>query len=233
MAQSAFAAWLGVVVLALTAGYCVLRTHAAHRRGDKAGRRVDAAQALMAVAMAAMLCPLAAAMPRAGWLVVFGALSGVLLALAGRGLRRDGARGCHPGEGTCLGQQRPERGGRGGARPVRRHCWHHLVGSLAMVYLLLAAPAPMAAGHPMASMAAAMPEMAAAGPLPGLVGPLLGYFVGYALWSGARLVRVASASGAGHGAGGAPAWALTAPELAIACEIVMGLGMAYMALAMA
>ncbi|MFF0451594.1 DUF5134 domain-containing protein [Streptomyces sp. NPDC004609] len=91
------------------------------------------------------------------------------------------------------------------------HHLHHLVGSLAMVYMALAmAPGAGHGGH-----------TAAGTPL--LTGVLLGYHVMYVLRSGVRLVPVPSAAGTPGGASADPL-----PGLAPACRLVMGLAMVAM-----
>ncbi|MFD7551968.1 DUF5134 domain-containing protein [Streptomyces sp. NPDC059816] len=96
------------------------------------------------------------------------------------------------------------------------HQLHHLVGAGAMTYMsVVMATAP--AGHGSAGFAP-------------LTAALLGYFAGYVLWTGARLVpappppggsvRSTGMSGAAH-----------RPELARACRLSMGLAMCAMLLA--
>ncbi|MEU2157168.1 DUF5134 domain-containing protein [Streptomyces sp. NPDC019396] len=94
------------------------------------------------------------------------------------------------------------------------HHPHHLVGSLAMVYMALT----------MAPGTGAHTGHAGAGGVPLLTGVLLGYFVVFVLRSGARLVPVAAPSGAV-----APAWGAR-PELALACRVSMGVAMVAMLL---
>lgn len=89
------------------------------------------------------------------------------------------------------------------------HHAHHLVGSLAMAYMAMAAAAGY--GH--------------GGGLPLVTGLLLLYYAGYVLLGGARLV---AAGGGAHGTypGAAPA------ELTRACRLAMGIGMLAMLLTM-
>ncbi|MGW6144365.1 DUF5134 domain-containing protein [Streptomyces sp. NPDC055144] len=96
------------------------------------------------------------------------------------------------------------------------HHLHHLVGTFAMAYMAVGmAAAPSGhAGHG-----------GAGAPL--VTGLLLLYFAGYVLWSGARLVPVAT-SGGGPPASG---WG-DRPELARACRLSMGIGMVAMLLTM-
>lgn len=106
------------------------------------------------------------------------------------------------------------------------HHLHHLVGSLAMVYMAVVAMAPGGAGHTGHSAAG----------VPLLTGALLAYYTVYVLRSGVRLVPVASP--AGHAATTATAaTAVTAtvgwgarPELAPACRLSLGIAMLAMLL---
>ncbi|MEV7521198.1 DUF5134 domain-containing protein [Streptomyces sp. NPDC091371] len=96
---------------------------------------------------------------------------------------------------------------RGGA-----HHAHHLVGSLAMVYMALTAA--YGSGH--------------GGGLPLLTGALLLYYAGYVVLGGARLITAGTA--VAHSAGSAgPAGSA---ELTRACRLAMGMGMLAMLLAM-
>ncbi|MFI6643985.1 DUF5134 domain-containing protein [Streptomyces sp. NPDC050504] len=108
------------------------------------------------------------------------------------------------------------------------HHLHHLVGSLAMVYMAVAM-APGAgggggahAGHGGGGGTGA--GAAGAGGIPLLTGVLVLYFAGYVLLAGARLVPVASTAG-----GSGVAWGAR-PELALACRLSMGLAMLTMLL---
>lgn len=123
------------------------------------------------------------------------------------------------------------------------HHLHHLVGSLAMVYMALTMGAGMppggAQGGPMAHMAHSS-HMGSGVPL--LTGALLVYYAVYVLRTGAALVpspapaagRVTAARGAvagealaGSGRGVAQ-WAR--PELTLACRLAMGMAMFAMLL---
>jgi hypothetical protein len=216
MTGTTLTGWLATCVLTLTAAYSLLRMRAAHRLGDEAGRRADSALALMILLMAAMFCPLAANVPQTIWLLASGALSLTLLILAGQGVRRDGHR----------------HGVRGAAH---RHCWHHVLASLAMVGLVAASdPAGDTAGsggHAMAGMPGMSGMSMHTMPLL-LTVPLLAYFWAFTLWSGIRLIGVAGVAPAGRTGPSSARWVLTAPELAVACETVMGIAMGYMVLVM-
>lgn len=122
-----------------------------------------------------------------------------------------------------------------GARRGGHHL-HHLVGSLAMVYMAVAmAPG---AGQGVQGGHGAHTTAGAAGGIPLLTGVLLVYFALYVLRSAGRLIPVdAVVAGGGPGGGasaGLPggagiAWG-SRPELAMACRLTMGLAMFAMLL---
>ncbi|MBB4160604.1 MULTISPECIES: DUF5134 domain-containing protein [Streptomyces] len=100
------------------------------------------------------------------------------------------------------------------------HHVHHLMGSLAMVYMAVAMAAPGSAG------AHAGHTAAGAGGIPVLTGGLLLYYAVYVLRAGAGLVPV-TAGGPGNGpAGGADRTG--GPEMTLACRLSMALGMVAM-----
>ncbi|MFD8633817.1 MULTISPECIES: DUF5134 domain-containing protein [unclassified Streptomyces] len=94
------------------------------------------------------------------------------------------------------------------------HHVHHLVGSLTMVYMAVAAG--YGSGH--------------GGGLPALTGVLLLYYAGYVVLGGARLITTGATTGPAlrHASG---AWSGSA-ELTRACRLAMGMGMLAMLLAM-
>ncbi|MDX3641039.1 DUF5134 domain-containing protein [Streptomyces sp. MB09-02B] len=94
------------------------------------------------------------------------------------------------------------------------HHLHHLVGALAMVYMAAVMAAAPGGGHGTG--------------LPLVTGALLGYFAGYVVWAGLRLVPVPATPGAPVRAG-ATGWG-DRPELARACRLSMGIGMFAMLL---
>ncbi|MFJ8013389.1 DUF5134 domain-containing protein [Streptomyces sp. NPDC096339] len=101
------------------------------------------------------------------------------------------------------------------------HHAHHLVGSLTMVYMAVAAG--YGSGH--------------GGGLPLLTGVLLLYYAGYVVLGGARLITAGTTAGATirHPAGAAtarPAGPAGSAELTRACRLAMGMGMLAMLLAM-
>ncbi|MEU6575159.1 DUF5134 domain-containing protein [Streptomyces sp. NPDC046805] len=100
---------------------------------------------------------------------------------------------------------------------VRRspHHLHHLVGTLAMVYMAVVMAVSPGSGHHAHGGGAGVPLV---------TGVLLLYFTGYVLLTGVRLVPDAVADGAaGLGWG-------DRPELARACRLSMGIGMVAMLL---
>ncbi|MFF0474743.1 DUF5134 domain-containing protein [Streptomyces sp. NPDC004284] len=111
-----------------------------------------------------------------------------------------------------------------GLLAVRRggHHLHHLVGSLAMVYMALSMAAPGAAGAQTGHAGHTAGGAGAVAGVPVLTGGLLLYYTVYVLRSGARLVPVAAAAG-----GPGPSWA-TRPELTLACRLSMALAMLAM-----
>ncbi|MFG3001157.1 DUF5134 domain-containing protein [Streptomyces sp. NPDC048340] len=102
------------------------------------------------------------------------------------------------------------------------HHTHHLVGSLTMVYMALAAASGPGHGH------------AGTAGLPLLTGLLLVYYAGYVVLGGARLVTVGATAAAGAGTGGAGdrGGRGGSTELIRACRLAMGTGMLAMLLTM-
>ncbi|WP_097869945.1 DUF5134 domain-containing protein [Streptomyces sp. rh34] len=121
-------------------------------------------------------------------------------------------------------------------RPALRggHHLHHLVGSLAMVYMAVAmAPAVTGSGG---GGHAGHGATAGAGGIPLLTGALLVYFAFYVLGSAGRLLpgtAMAPAGGTGLAArdpGGFGGGTDGRPELTTACRMTMGIGMFAMLL---
>ncbi|MFF5899651.1 DUF5134 domain-containing protein [Streptomyces argenteolus] len=169
------------------------------REGPERERRAARAEAVMGFGMAAMAVPAALLRPPEWTWAVYA------LVFAGASLR-------------ALVQA-----SRGGG-----HHWHHLIGSLAMVYMAVAM-APGAA-HPGAHLS----HGAEAGGVPALTGVLLAYYAVYVLRSAGRLIPAPAPVGvaAGGGAPGGPgrtAWG-SRPELALACRLTMGMAMFAMLL---
>ncbi|WP_030686020.1 DUF5134 domain-containing protein [Streptomyces globisporus] len=186
---------------------------------DGEERRAAAGEAVMGFGMAAMALPAAALTPPEWGWTVYAAVFGAA---------------------TLHGLLAARRGG---------HHLHHLVGSLAMVYMAVAMAAPGATGAHTGHAAGTT------GGIPLLTGGLLLYYVAYVLRSGSRLVPVATTAGSGGGAawaapvsstgatwatsgrgtdaawatvgGGGRAWAAR-PELTHACRLSMALAMLAM-----
>ncbi|MGW7054342.1 DUF5134 domain-containing protein [Streptomyces sp. NPDC054887] len=158
------------------------------RSGGAQHREEAAGEALMGFGMAAMAVPAAVLAPPAWGWALYAAVFG---GAALRGLWQ--------------------------ARTGAVHA-HHVVGSLAMVYMALVMAPGGGAGH------RAHAAGYAAGGVPLLTGALLLYYVAYVLRSGVRLLPVEAGRA---GPGGAVAWGAR-PELALACRLSMGLGMIAM-----
>ncbi|MFI2738156.1 DUF5134 domain-containing protein [Streptomyces sp. NPDC018711] len=166
-----------------------------------AERRAAGGEAVMGFGMAFMALP-AAVLPPPGWVLpVYAAVFGAAALHGLLAVRRGG------------------------------HHLHHLVGSLAMVYMAVAMGVPGAAGA-QTGHAGHTAGSAVAG-IPVLTGGLLLYYTAYVLRSGARLVPVTATAG-GPGPSWTvppetpgPAWA-TRPELALACRLSMALAMLAM-----
>nr|WP_203622061.1 DUF5134 domain-containing protein [Streptomyces anulatus] len=113
------------------------------------------------------------------------------------------------------------------------HHLHHLVGSLAMVYMAVAmAPAITGSGG---GGHAGHGAAAGAGGLPLLTGALLVYYAFYVLGSAGRLLpgtvlAPADGTGGGRGPGGFGGGTDGRPELTTACRLTMGIGMFAMLL---
>ncbi|MFJ3334444.1 DUF5134 domain-containing protein [Streptomyces sp. NPDC086766] len=95
------------------------------------------------------------------------------------------------------------------------HHLHHLVGTLAMVYMAVVMAAPPGGHHPAHGGSG----------LPLVTGALLLYFAGYVLVSGVRLVPAGPVARGGAAVG----WG-DRPELARACRLSMGIAMVTMLL---
>ncbi|MFD4028420.1 DUF5134 domain-containing protein [Streptomyces sp. NPDC058576] len=173
------------------------------RTGTPRERRTARSEALMGFGMAAMAVPAAVLSPPDWAWAVYAVLFG----------------------GAALRALRPAlRGG---------HHLHHLVGSLAMVYMaVVMAPAVTGSG----GGGHAGHGAAGAGGIPVLTGVLLLYYAFYVLGSAGRLLpgtAIAPAAGAGvggPGTGGFGGGTEGRPELTTACRLTMGLGMFAMLL---
>ncbi|MFI6063093.1 DUF5134 domain-containing protein [Streptomyces sp. NPDC051286] len=168
------------------------------RSGTEEERRTARAEAVMGFGMAAMAAPAAVFPPPVWGWAVYVVLFGGAALRALWFARRKG------------------------------HHLHHLVGSLAMVYMALAmAPGSSAAAHsvPGAHRGHQMAQVSSGVPL--LTGMLLVYYAAYVLRSGTRLIPVAATGPAEGPTGGG--WGAR-PELALACRLTMGIAMFAMLL---
>ncbi|MFJ3922991.1 DUF5134 domain-containing protein [Streptomyces sp. NPDC090022] len=98
------------------------------------------------------------------------------------------------------------------------HHAHHLVGSLAMLYMAATALSGQGHGH--------------AQGLPLVTGALLLYYAGYVLLGGARLITAGGPAGRAAPPVAADPVPAGAGELTRACRLAMGIGMLAMLLAM-
>ncbi|MFI5804797.1 DUF5134 domain-containing protein [Streptomyces sp. NPDC051561] len=189
----AMSGWLLVALCGVTSAYCLLRM----RSGPSEQRPVARGEALMGAGMAVMAVPAAVYDPPDwGWAVYAAVFGGAAL--------------------RTLWWMR------GSVRPWRSHTGshhlHHLIGSVAMVYMALAmAPGVSGGGHA---------GHGAAGGMPLLTGVLLAYYAVYVLRVGVHLIPVPVVATA---SGGTLTWGAL-PELALACRLSMALGMLTMLL---
>ncbi|MCK8681491.1 DUF5134 domain-containing protein [Streptomyces lichenis] len=203
--------WLLVALCAVAGVSCLVRAHGCP---GHVGRSAAAGEAVMGLGMAAMAVPAAVAAPPA-W--VWSGYAALFTAAAVPAVGAVGPlwRGRTGGRGQVVG-----RGGAGGRGWAADH-GHHLVGSLAMVYMALV----MAAG----GGTGPGPHPGHGGPgggLPLLTAALLAYYTVYVLRAGGRLVPAGTAS-----PGVTEGWA-AGPQPALACRLAMALGMVAMLLAL-
>lgn len=177
--------WTVALLLGVICVSCLARLATARHHPTVAPRpHEDLAQVLMGVGMIAMLVSWLGTGPRAALLLVFAVTAAGFTGLLVRG---------RPGDTGTAG----------------RDTWesvHHLVASLAMVYMAVAMPGR--AG-----------DLPAVRPLAAAFGM---YFLLYAGWAGLRMVAASTVSmGGGVGA------LLRRPRIVDGCRAAMGLGMAY------
>ncbi|MEU7034554.1 DUF5134 domain-containing protein [Streptomyces sp. NPDC046237] len=169
------------------------------RRCTGEERRTAAGEAVMGFGMAAMALPAAVVTPPSWWWAVYAAVFGAAALHALVSVRRGG------------------------------HHLHHLVGSLAMVYMAWPVQGAAHGTHGSGGGGGSVPLVTAA---------LLMYYVAYVLRSGARLVPVTGSVAASMAApvtasmalpagGTAPAWAVR-PEFTLVCRLSMALAMLAM-----
>ncbi|WP_405782981.1 DUF5134 domain-containing protein [Streptomyces sp. NBC_00859] len=171
------------------------------RSTSQQARKAAGSEAVMGFGMAAMALPAAVVVPPAWGWTVLAAV------FAAGGLR-------------ALWQ----------ARTSARHL-HHLVGSLAMVYMALTMGPGMSRDG---AHGGAMDHAEhSAGGVPLVTGALLAYYAVYVLRAGATLApapaAVAGGGMAGGASGGPIGWG-SRPELALACRLAMGIAMFAMLL---
>ncbi|MEU6985248.1 DUF5134 domain-containing protein [Streptomyces sp. NPDC046324] len=154
------------------------------RRCTGEERRTAAGEAVMGFGMAAMALPAAVVTPPSWWWAVYAAVFGAAALHALVSVRRGG------------------------------HHVHHLVGSLAMVYMAWPAQGAAHGAH------------GSGGSVPLVTVVLLTYYVAYVLRSGARLVPVTGSMALPAG-GTAPAWVVR-PEFTLVCRLSMALAMLAM-----
>ena len=197
---------LVVAAASVTGAAAVARAAGRTWRPVQVAADVDAAHALMAVAMAGMLAPRLTTLPNAAWDVIFGLMTAWF---AGRAW--PGARGVR-----ALAASR---------------CTLHMVHCAAMLYMFLALGAPVASS----GMGMSGPTMQTLHH-PTLAGAFVLLLVGYSVWDLDQLsARRYSLAGAGGPATGAVASGrdqavralLLAPGTRVGWDVVLGITMAF------
>ncbi len=177
--------------------------------GCSTDRGADVSHGVMSLGMTAMFWPWGNPVPALYWQVLFSIIAAWFVV---RLLRR---------------AARPVTVAQAG--PDRVADLHHVLGSLAMIYMLAGVPA----GHHMThGMEMIGPGIA----LPLLAWTFVAYFLVFAVWLGARLVMPVSTAAA-TAAGAAllddgPRGVAASPHLLGSSRIVMGIGMSYMLVTM-
>jgi Domain of unknown function (DUF5134) len=209
-AVASFAAMFAGMALFFAVRLLAFRRDAS-RGGWNADRSADASHGVMSLGMTAMFWPWGNPLPALYWQVLFGmTAAGFAVRLLRRGVRPVTIPQPGPGRGAEL---------------------HHVLGNLAMVYMLAAVPAGHGLAHSTHVPGISGPGIA----LPALAWALVGYFLVSAVWLGARLVepvRTAAATSAGAVLLGGPRGVVTSPQLVGSCQVVMGIGMSYMLVTM-
>lgn len=193
MTEPGWARWVLTAILAGITVTCLLRLVSAGRERPSGMPRwhEDVGQVLMGVSMIAMVLSWTDALPKPLWVLLFGAQA---VGFGGLLLRGHGGSGNENWDYT-----------------------HHVMSSVAMVYMVVAMTGP-------AEMS--MPGMAIS-PLAGAFGC---YFLIYAGWSVIRATRVVSGVTVAAGEARLPA-VLRQPMLIEGCRALMGGGMAFLLLA--
>lgn len=171
----------------------------------------DASHGVMSLGMAAMFWPWGNPVPALYWQVLFGIAAAWFTV---RLLRRRARSATIPQSGP----------GRGDL--------HHVLGSLAMVYMLAAVPAGHGLAHGMHMSGISGPGIA----LPTLAWALVGYFLVSAVWLSARLIEPVTTVAASRAGAvlldGGPRGVIISPHLVGSCRVVMNIGMSYMLVTM-
>ncbi|MGH3883507.1 MAG: DUF5134 domain-containing protein [Pseudonocardiaceae bacterium] len=211
MASAVWVGWVFAAVFAGLALFFAVRLFASRRGASNNDPSADGSHAVMSAGMAAMFWPWGNPVPALYWQVLF-SIAAAWFAV--RLLRR------YARSATIL---QPGLG--------RGADLHHVLGNLAMVYMLAAVPA----GHGVAH-SAHIPESAPGIALPALAWAFVAYFLVFAVWSGARLIEpvgivAATSAGAGSLSDG-PRGVVTSPHVLGSSHVVMGIGMSYMLVTM-
>jgi hypothetical protein len=211
VAGAVWVSWVFAAVFAGVALFFAVRLLASSTDPSSTDPSADASHGVMSLGMAAMFWPWGNPVPALYWQVLFG----IAAAWFTVRLLRRGARS------ATIPQSGPHRGD-----------LHHVLGSLAMVYMLAAVPAVHGVAHGMHMPGMSVPGIA----LPALAWALVGYFLVSAVWLSARLVEPVSTVAASRAGAvlldGGPRGVITSPHLVGSCRVVMGIGMSYMLVTM-
>lgn len=185
----------------MVAAYCASRLMLARRRHRRTTYSVDATHAAMGIAMAAMLTSHITS--PTGWVVLFSATAAWFAVRAAASVRDIGAR-----TATAPSHLR------------------HVLTSLAMVYMLVAAPTAASAATPAAATMTAATTGQVHGPVLAL---LLGVvMVGYAVLVMDRMSGRAPVADPTSGASLTAVTPVLAPRFLACCQVAMNLTMGYM-----
>lgn len=216
MTAAAATVWVSGTFAAVFAGMALLfavRLLAVRRvtagGGGGTDHSAEASHGLMSLGMAAMFWPWDNPVPAQYWQVLFSIVAAwFTVRLLRRGARTATILPSGPGRGADL---------------------HHVLGSLAMVYMLAGAPA----GHHM-THGMEMPGPGIA--LPALAWVFVAYFLLFAVWLGVRLIEpvntVAATATSAALLGDGPRGVVNSPHLLGSSRIVMGIGMSCMLVTM-
>jgi Domain of unknown function (DUF5134) len=206
--------WVFAAVFAVVGLLTVVRLFA--RRVEVSGwtdsrdRSADVSHGLMSLGMAAMFSPWETLGPPLYWQAIFSVAAGWF---AVRLLRRGSQAATSPPPVT-----------------TGSHDLHHVLSNGAMVYMFAAVPAGLHLTH-----GTHPAEVGSSGiALPALAWALVFYFLGYAVWLGARLIEPVSTMAAAGGAalGGGLRGLVTSPHVQGCGFLIQGVGMSYMLVTM-